>query len=312
MLVSLNWLKQGLDKITISDEELVKLIGARLVEVEGVIDNTHKYDKIYAVQVKYCEKIPDTHLSLCKIDDGGKAEDVERDSDGYIQVMCGAPNVHEGMFAAWIAPGAIVPATYGTDEPFKIGMRKMLGKYDSYGMMAGADEVDLGDDHTGIIELDSSVAEPGKPFAEIFNLSDKILDIENKSLTHRPDTFGILGFRREVAGILGQKFTSPEWYLNTKQDFENDESVKLDIEIDEKLCPRYTAIVLESTGDEYPKTISTGATLLARAGMRPIDPVVDATNLCMLTYGQPLHAFDYDKFVAVGGTDSPKIIVRAA
>ena len=130
MLVSLNWLKQGLDKITISDEELVKLIGARLVEVEGVIDNTHKYDKVYAVQVKYCEKIPDTHLSLCKIDDGGVAEDVERDSDGYVQVMCGAPNVHEGMFAAWVAPGAIVPCTFGTDEPFKIGMRKMLGKYD--------------------------------------------------------------------------------------------------------------------------------------------------------------------------------------
>ena len=312
MLVSLNWLKQGLDKITISDEELVKLIGARLVEVEGVIDNTHKYDKVYAVQVKYCEKIPDTHLSLCKIDDGGVAEDVERDSDGYVQVMCGAPNVHEGMFAAWVAPGAIVPSTFGTDEPFKIGMRKMLGKYDSYGMMAGADEVDLGDDHTGIIELDSSVAKPGKAFAEIFDLKDKILDIENKSLTHRPDTFGILGFRREVAGILGQKFTSPEWYLDTKQDFENDKSVKLDIEIDEKLCPRYTALVLESTGAEYPKTISTGATLLARAGMRPIDPVVDATNLCMLTYGQPLHAFDYDKFIAVGGTDSPKIIVRAA
>ena len=148
MLISLNQLKLGLGDIQISDEELVKLIGARLVEIEGVIDETHKYDGIYVAQVKFCEKIPDTHLTRCLIDDGGKAKDVERDKDGYVQVMCGAPNVHEGMFAAWIAPGAIVPATCHDAEPFKIGMRKMLKQYDSYGMMAGADELDLGYRHS--------------------------------------------------------------------------------------------------------------------------------------------------------------------
>lgn len=313
MLISLNQLKLGLGDIQISDEELVKLIGARLVEIEGVIDETHKYDGIYVAQVKFCEKIPDTHLTRCLIDDGGKAKDVERDKDGYVQVMCGAPNVHEGMFAAWIAPGAIVPATCHDAEPFKIGMRKMLKQYDSYGMMAGADELAIGDDHTGIVELDPSDIEPGDNFADIFvNLNDKILDIENKSLTHRPDTFGVLGFRREVAGILGQKFTSPEWYLNPVQNFTNKSDIKLEIEIDEKLCPRYTAIIFEPTGKEYSPYLSNQATLLARAGMRPIDPIVDATNMCMLSFGQPLHAFDYDKFVKVGGTDTPKIIVRAA
>ena len=313
MLISLNQLKLGLGDIQISDEELVKLIGARLVEIEEVIDETHKYDGIYVVQVKFCEKIPDTHLTRCLIDDGGKAKDVERDKDGYVQVMCGAPNVHEGMFAAWIAPGAIVPATCHDAEPFKIGMRKMLKQYDSYGMMAGADELAIGDDHTGIVELDPSDIKPGDNFADIFvNLNDKILDIENKSLTHRPDTFGVLGFRREVAGILGQKFTSPEWYLNPVQNFTNKSDIKLEIETDEKLCPRYTAIVFEPTGKEYSPYLSNQATLLARAGMRPIDPIVDATNMCMLSFGQPLHAFDYDKFVKVGGTDTPKIIVRAA
>jgi len=313
MLISLNWLKQGLDSIKISDDELVKLIGARLVEVEGVIDQTGKYDGIYAVAVKYCEKIPDTHLTLCKIDDGGKATDVERDENGYVQVMCGAPNVHEGMIAAWIAPGAIVPQTFGTDEPFKIGMRKMLKTYDSYGMMAGADELDLGDDHSGIIELDPSCAKPGKTLSEIFGgLDDKILDIENKSLTHRPDTFGILGFRREVAGILGQKFTSPDWYLNAKADFKNSADVQLDIKIDENLCPRYTAIVFERNDEVFLPYTDAQASVLARAGMRPIDPIVDATNVMMLETGQPLHAFDYDKFIAVGGTKTPKIIVRAA
>ena len=313
MLISLNWLKSGLQTDQISDEELVKLIGARLVEVEGVIDQTHKYDGIYAVQVKYCEAIEGTHLHLCKIDDGGVAEKVERDSDGYVQVMCGAPNVHEGMLAAWVAPGAIVPSTYGTDEPFEIGMRKMLGKYDSYGMMGGADELAFGDDHSGIVELDPTWAKPGQPIAEVFrNLNDKILDIENKSLTHRPDTFGIMGFRRELAGILGQKHVSPDWYVDPEQDFKNDDSVKLEIETDEALCPRYTAIVFEAIAENKTPYLNYDATLLARAGMRPINPIVDATNLIMLAFGQPLHAFDYDKFVKVGGSKTPKIIVRAA
>ncbi len=313
MLISLNWLKGGLQTDDITDEELVKLIGARLVEVEGVIDQTHKYDNIYAVKVMYCEAIEGTHLHLCKIDDGGKAEKVERDKDGYVQVMCGAPNVHEGMFAVWIAPGAIVPQTFNTDEPFEIGMRKMLKKYDSYGMMAGADELDFGDDHSGIVELNPALAKPGKTLSELFgNLDDKILDIENKSLTHRPDTFGILGFRREVAGILGQKHATDDWYLEPEQTFENDADVKLDISIDEKLCPRYTAIVFETIAENKNPYLDFDATLLARSGMRAVNPIVDATNIMMLATGQPLHAFDYDKFVAVGGSKTPKIIVRAA
>ena len=313
MLISLNWLKGGLQTDNITDDELVKLIGARLVEVEGVIDQTHKYDKIYAVKVISEQPIEGTHLHLCKIDDGGVAADVERDDDGYVQVMCGAPNVHEGMFAAWIAPGAIVPQTFNTDEPFKIGMRKMLGKYDSYGMMAGADELDFGDDHSGIVELNPATAKPGKAISELFgNLDDKILDIENKSLTHRPDTFGILGFRREVAGILGQKHVTDDWYFEPEQTFDNDPSIKLDIEIDEKLCPRYTAIVFESIAPNVNPYLDFDATLLARSGMRPVNPIVDATNIIMLATGQPLHAFDYDKFVAVGGSKTPKIIVRAA
>ena len=313
MLISLNWLKGGLRTDGISDEDLVKLIGARLVEVEGVIDQTHKYDKIYAVQVKYCEAIEGTHLHLCKIDDGGKAEKVERDENGYIQVMCGAPNVREGMFAVWIAPGAIVPQTYNTDEPFEIGMRKMLKKYNSFGMMAGADELDFGDDHSGIVELNPATAKPGRLISEMFgNLDDKILDIENKSLTHRPDTFGILGFRREVAGILGQKHTSEDWYLDPEQKFENAEDIKLDISIDEALCPRYTAVVFETIAENKNDYLDFDATLLARSGMRPVNPIVDATNIMMLATGQPLHAFDYDKFVAVGGSKTPKIIVRAA
>ena len=90
----------------------------------------------------YCSKIPGTHLSLCQIDNGKQT----------LQVVCGAPNVHQDMFAAWIAPVAIVPSTYGK-ENFQISVRKIRG-YESHGMLASAAELDLGHDHDGIIEID--------------------------------------------------------------------------------------------------------------------------------------------------------------
>ncbi|MBR3386339.1 phenylalanine--tRNA ligase subunit beta [Candidatus Saccharibacteria bacterium] len=309
MRISLNWLKKYVN-INVTNDELIRLIGARLVEVEGVIDETHKYDKIYVVRVASAEKIPDTHLTLCKIDAGEAPRDlknVECDENGFVQVMCGAPNVREGMLAAWIAPGAVVPASVHEDAPFVIGKRKMLGKYDSYGMLAGADELDFGDDHTGIAEIDPDEAEPGQAIAEVFELDDLILEIENKSLTHRPDCFGIIGFAREVAGILGEKFDAPM----VQDNFKIDNEIKIEI-ADAQICPRYVAMVFEKHGELKKKYLTWQDTILAKSGMRPVDRVVDATNYLMLLTGQPLHAFDYDKFVAVGGGGNPKIIVRLA
>ena len=168
MKISLNWLKKYVD-IKIPDEELVRLIGARLVEVEGVIDETHKYDNIYVVRVESAEKIPDTHLTLCKINVGDiEMKDVPK-TDGLVQVMCGAPNVHAGMLAAWIAPGAVVPASVHEDAPFVIGKRKMLGKYESNGMLAGADELDFATEHKTIAEIDPEIARPGDALAEVFD-----------------------------------------------------------------------------------------------------------------------------------------------
>ena len=338
MKISLNWLKKYVD-IKVSDEELVRLIGARLVEVEGVIDETHKYDKIYVVKVVEAEKIPDTHLTKCMIDCGG---------DELVQVMCGAPNVHEGMLTAWIAPGAIVPASVHEDAPFVIGTRKMLKKYDSNGMLAAADELDLGDDHEGIMEINPECAKPGQMLAEVFELNDKILEIENKSLTHRPDCFGMIGFAREVAGILGEPFeldfssagleNSGTSYAGAQAEppasranlsdssgiyvpefsnhfmlQKNQDSNGLTINIaDGTICPRYTALVLEKHGEIKKKYFTLVEALLAKSGMKPISSIVDATNYLMLLTGQPLHAFDYDKFVKVGGTSKPVVGVRLA
>ena len=211
MRISLNWLKKYV-KIGVSDEELVRLIGARLVEVEEVIDERHKYDDIYVVRVVKAGKIPETHLTLCAIDVGGGelAAKNDADKDGLVQVVCGAPNVREGMLAAWIAPGAVVPASVHEDAPFVIGERKMLGKYESHGMIAGADELDFDDKHEKIAEIDPEMAQAGDKLSEVLELDDLVLDIENKSLTHRPDCFGIIGFAREVAGILGEQFCEPQ------------------------------------------------------------------------------------------------------
>ena len=296
MKISLNWLKKYV-KINVPDDELVRLIGARLVEVEGVIDESHKYDKIFVVRVESCEKIPETHLTLCQINNGG---------DELVQVVCGAPNVREGMLAVWIAPGATVPASVNEDAPFVIGQRKMRG-YESNGMLAGADELDFGDDHSGIVEIDPEMAKPGDVLADVFELNDLILDIENKSLTHRPDCFGVIGFAREVAGILGEKFE----YELVNEDLEIDNSISIKIE-SEKICERYSAVVLEKHGELKKKYLSWQDTILAKSGMRPVDTIVDATNYLMLLTGQPLHAFDYDKFVAVGGGAKPEIVVRLA
>lgn len=319
MLVSLNEIKK-LVKIpeNVSTEELVKLIGSRLVEVEGTIDLSKKYKGIKIVKVVSAEAIPETHLHLCQIDAGEKET---------VQVVCGAPNVRAGMLAVWLKPGCIVPQTYG-GENFELGVRKMRG-YDSNGMLAGLDEIDLGDDHSGIVEIDPKFAKAGDDFASVFELNDIILDIENKSLTHRPDTFGLIGFAREVAGILGVKFIEPEVQfgdLNITTTLSPDEfsehvsdheKIWIDVE-DPMLCPKYTAGVFEVSKTGFGSALETENYLtlndvfLAKAGMRKISKIVDATNIVMLLTGQPLHAFDYDKFVKVGGLEDPRIVVRAA
>lgn len=324
MKISLNWLKKYVE-VPVSDEELIRLIGARLVEVEGVIDEMHKYDNIYIVKVEEAEKIPDTHLSLCKINVGEvESSKFEKDENGLVQVVCGAPNVHGGMFSVWIAPGAIVPASVHEDAPFVIGKRKMLGKYESNGMLAGADELDFGGDHLGIAEINPEGVKPGELLSEVFGLNDLILEIENKSLTHRPDCFGLIGFAREVAGILGQKFNEPEFLLSETV-FPEGELVEvrdglkfkdgnLAVEIkDDKLCPRYTCALLKvNEATEKSKYLSEREIILAKSGMQMVSCVVDITNYLMLLTGQPLHAFDYDKFLEVGKSENGKIIVRQA
>ena len=307
MKVSLNEIRKYVEiPVEMTTEKLVELIAARLVEVEEAVDLAPKYQGIYIAKVVECEPIPETHLHLCKIDVGDKGVEFNPDQHGLVQVVCGAPNVHKGMLAVWITPGSIVPATFG-EENFKLSVRKLRG-YESYGMLAGADELGFSNEHRTIAEIDPNFAKAGDNFAEKFELNDVILDIENKSLTRRPDTFGLIGFAREVAGVLNLAFKTGEVKANFAAKIKD--LIKIE---DAEICPYYSLAVAEvKAAAEKNKYLDKTAVFLAKAGMQSVSKLVDITNVVMLQTGQPLHAFDYDKVLEIGGEEKLKIGVRRA
>ena len=315
MIISVNWLKKFVPDLPEIDE-LSKLIGARLVEIESIENLNEKYKDVIIARVISAKKVEGSdHLNLCKIDDGGKRDGVERDENGFIQVVCGAPNVREGLFVAWLPPKAIVPETFG-GENFQLSARKLMGNM-SNGMIASLRELGLGDEHDGILEISPEAFEnglqAGDSFAEKFELNDYLLEVENKSLTHRPDCFGIIGFAREVAGILEQKFVEPDFIKQSDFGFEvnNDKSITVDAQ-DSEICERYTAAVFDVSDISKNPNLTLEKTYLLRSGMRPIDVITDLANELMLETGQPLHTFDFDKLAEINGSENVKMTVRKA
>lgn len=321
----------NVDLKSLPTEELVKLATERLGGVEGVTDLSKHYEGIVVVRIVSCVKHPNADkLNLCKVDDGGTIKDVARDEDGYVQVVCGAPNAREGLLAAWIPPSAIVPASYGEKELFVLEARNLRGQL-SNGMLASPAELGLSDDHYGILEIEEDV-QPGTPFKDLYDLNDTILEIENKMFTHRPDGFGHLGVAREIAGIQHKAFTSPDWYLEPirNERLANDDALSMGDEQSTdngkspiahasqfanntlsiknevlELCPRYMAVVLEDI--KIAPSPMWLQSYLKRVGVRPINNVVDITNYMMILTAQPLHAFDFDKVAKDGKAE---IIVR--
>jgi len=308
MKVSLNWVKQFTD-VNLTVDELVTKIGAQLGAVEEVTDLGKKYQGILVAKVISCEKHPNADkLSVCRIDDGGKAEGVTRDDKGHVEVVCGAPNVREGLTVAWLPPGSTVPSSFDK-EPFVLEARELRGVVSS-GMLASASELALSDDHDGIVELDTPV-DPGTSFAEAYELNDHIIEIENKMFTHRPDCFGILGVAREIAGIQNIPFKSPDWYLRSL-DRVKPGAKKLPLEVRNEanqLVPRFVAIAMADIQVRPSPLII--QTYLSRVGLKSINNIVDVTNYLMILTGQPLHAYDYDKVAAKSGK-VPTLIARPA
>lgn len=299
MKVSLNIVKSLVNFELPPVDELVARVNAQLGSVEKVIDLGAQYKDARIVHVVQCEPHPNAdRLHVCLIDDGGAVANIPRDDKGYVQVVCGAPNVHAGMWAVWLPPNSTVPASFDDAEPFVLGARKLRGVL-SQGMLAAADELAIGTDHDGIVEIGEQdvpkgvVLRAGDSFAQVFGLDDVVLDIENKMFTHRPDCFGQLGVAREISGIFGQTFTSPDWYT-VAQKFADGSGLKLDVYNDiPDLVPRFMAVAVKNVTVQ-PSPLWLQCQLVAMGG-KPINSIVDATNYIMLMTAQPTHAYDYDK-----------------
>ena len=299
MKVSLNIIKQLINFELPPVDELVARVNQQLGGVEAVIDLNAKYGGARIVRVVECAKHPNAdRLSVTKIDDGGVVADVPRDDNGLVQVVCGAPNVHADMWAIWLPPQSTVPASFDDDEPFVLDARPLRGVL-SQGMLAAADELDIGTDHEGIIEIHEHDVPAGveltagASFAEMFGLDDFVLDIENKMFTHRPDCFGQLGVAREIAGIFGRKFTSPDWYKE-EQKFAGGEGLELEVFNDApELVPRFMVVAIRDV-TVGPSPLWLQCQLVAMGG-KPINNIVDATNYMMFMTAQPTHAYDYNK-----------------
>lgn len=315
MKLSLNWANwhSNIDLRDQPVEKIVDKIGSQLGEVEEVVDYGSKYQGIVVVKVVKCVKHPNADkLSLCLVDDGGVVKGVKRDKSRLVQVVCGAANVREGMLAAWIPPGAVVP-TSSSNEPFVLEAREIRGQL-SNGMLASASELDVNDDHNGILEIDAKKAghetvKPGTPMSKLYGLDDVVIDIENKMFTHRPDCFGVLGLARELAGINDRKFKSPDWYLEVPE-LRNADGLELEVKNQvHSLVPRFMAVCVDNVSVKpSPIWLQAG---LRRVGIKPINNVVDITNYLMYLTGQPLHAYDYDKVAALSNTKAT-LMARAA
>lgn len=309
MKVSLNTIKEYVP-ITIPLEELVAKINKQLGKVEMITDLGKRYEGAVIVRVVECARHPDAdRLSVCKIDDGGTVEGVERDDNGLVQVVCGAPNVHADMLVVWLPPGSTVPSSYDEKELFVLEARELRGVV-SNGMLASAKELAIGNSHDGILEIDpadlipsGTEIKPGDSFARAYDLDDIIIDIENKMFTHRPDLFGQLGVARELFAILHPevpadthsetRFEEPGWYWDIPQ-FNDGSGLSLTVFNDiPSVAPRFMAVALRDvTVGPSPLWLQT---TLVRWGSKPINNVVDLTNYLMLLTAQPTHAYDYDK-----------------
>jgi len=275
MFISLNWLK---DFVKIPDslapEDLAKKFSLHTVEVESIVRQSEKFSKVIVGKILEIKKHPQAdRLQLVKVDVGSEKLDI----------VCGAHNIKAGDLVPVALVGAVLP------NGMEIKEAEIRGEKSS-GMLCAEDELGLGRDHSGIFLLDG--AKVGKNLGEHLGQSDIIFDVDNKSITNRPDLWGHFGMAREVAAFLGTKLKAVDYDLKKyTKPAKKVEIKKLKVEIkEEKLCPRYMAIAVNQIEvKDSPEWIKNR---LIAVGMRPINNIVDLTNYVMLELGQPLHAFD--------------------
>ena len=283
MRLTLNWLKDYVD-IDLDPEPLGRLLTMAGLEVEALEPLGHGLDGVVTARVASVEKHPDAdRLTVCRVDTGR----------GEAEVVCGAPNVREGMITAYAPPGIRLP-----DGP-AVKETRIRGQA-SCGILLAEDEMGLTDDHSGLMELPGEPV-PGTPLNHAVPVEDWAFEI---GLTpNRPDCTSVIGVAREVAALTGKALRRPEIPAQGGDRSTIEEHTRVTVEDDEG-CPRYSAgIVWKVEIGPSPFWLRYR---LHSSGVRSINNVVDVTNFVLLECGQPLHAFDYHRL------HENRIVVRRA
>lgn len=281
MKISLKWLKKYVE--IPNDLEIKKLVHdltMSTVEVEDYIELNKQFEKMVVGIIKEVLPHPNADkLKICKTDIGNEIK----------EIVCGGINVKENMKVAVALPESKV-RWHGEGELVKLEIAKVRG-IESYGMICASTEIGLGElfplnNEAEILDLSEFAVNAGTPLIDVIG-DDVILEIDNKSLTNRPDLWGHYGIAREISAIYNLPFKEIE-PINIKTDN------KLNIKIDNnELCPRYVGVKINNVFVK-PSNFEIKKSLWS-VGLRPINAIVDITNYIMLSVGQPTHAFDSDQ-----------------
>mgnify|MGYP005762564741 FL=1 len=295
MKVSLNLIREYVDlPQNLTDEQIAYDMTLRTVEVEKVENTALKFHDIVVGKILEVKKHPNADkLRICMVD-VGEAEP--------IQIVCGGSNLYEGEYVVVSKPGAEV-VWHGEGEPVKVSKTKMRGEI-SCGMICASSEVYLSDffqkeGETEIIDLKGFDCKPGDNVANLFGMNDTVLEIDNKSLSNRPDLWGHYGIARELSAIYDVPLKELPKYELDKNLPEYNVQIK-----DTEKCNRYVAVEIDGINEKQSPIWM--QSLLSKTGQRPINAIVDITNYVMMAVGEPLHAFDKTH------VSGEKIIVRNA
>ena len=278
MKFSYNWISELVDGLDVAPRELGRLITMKTAECEGIEDVAAHLARITAARVTAVEAIAGSHNAKAVVETGRY---------GTRTVVCGAPNCRAGMVTAYVPAGTMLGGR-------EIGKAVVSG-VESDGMLASGAELGINRDAAGILEIDAA---PGDAIPGC--MPDSIIEIDNKSITHRPDLWGHFGLAREAAAILRKPLRDPVPAEALPQ-----APAPLEIAIENfELCPRYSALAFENvTVRPSPLWLQYR---LESIGLNPINNIVDVTNFVMSELAQPMHAFDWD--LLHGGT----IFIRPA
>ena len=289
MKLSLNWLSEFVDLKGISAQEILDELSLKTAEVEGFEVKGTWVEGVVVGEIKKCEPHPSSKKPLSVLSvDGGK---------GAVQVVCGAPNCRVGMRVAFAPVGAKL-------KDLEIGVARLAG-VESNGMCLSALELGIGGDHDGIIDLGAEFGEKnlvnGTPIEKVFpDMFDTIFEIDNKSLTNRPDLWGHYGIARELSVIFNRKFKPLP--VSDLDKFATLPPVSIAIE-NKDSCYSFGAFKVDNISAKHAPLFM--QTRLFYCGINPHGFLVDLSNYIMLEIGQPNHAFDAGKLSQ--GDKAPKI-----